>query len=129
MCIRDRWCSDTLFTILPRGLPHVGTLDLDGSLLLFTAGVSLLAGVLSGLTPALRAARPDLHDTLKEGGRGPSTTRYRAQAVFVIVQMAMALVLLVGAGLLMRTLVGLSRTDPGFDRSGVVTFGLSLAPA
>ena len=122
------WCSDTLFTILPRGLPHVGTLDLDGSLLLFTAGVSLLAGVLSGLTPALRAARPDLHDTLKEGGRGPSTTRYRAQAVFVIVQMAMALVLLVGAGLLVRTLVGLSRADPGFERAGVVTAGLSLSP-
>jgi putative ABC transport system permease protein len=121
------WWSDTLFTVLPRGLPHVA-LGLDINLLVFTAAISLLAGVLAGLTPALRAARPDLHDTLKEGGRGPSTTRYRAQAVFVIVQMAMALVLLVGAGLLVRTLVGLSRADPGFERAGVVTAGISLSP-
>src|SRR5262249_5876325 len=71
----------------------------------------------------------DLHETLKEGGRGPSTTRYRAQTVFVIVQMALTFVLLVGAGSLVRTLVRLSSIDPGFDKDGVVTFGLSLSPS
>src|SRR5207253_2150268 len=70
------WCADTLFAVLPRGVPHVGTLRLDASLLAFTAAISLASGVLAGLTPALRSARTDLHDTLKEGGRGPSTTRY-----------------------------------------------------
>ena len=123
------WCADTLSVVLPSGLPRVGTPNIDGGLLLFTAGVSLVAGVLSGLTPALKAARPVLHDTLKEGGRGPSTTKYRAQAVFVILQMAMALVLLVGAGLLVRTLIGLSRADPGFERANVLTMGVSLAPS
>jgi predicted permease len=123
------WCAETFFVVLPRGLPRVATPGLDTSLLVFAAISSLIAGVLSGLTPALKAARPDLYDTLKEGGRGPSTTRYRAQATFVIVQLALALVLLVGAGLLVRTLVGLSRVNPGFERSGVVTFGLSLSPA
>jgi predicted permease len=123
------WCAETFFVVLPRGLPRVGTPGIDTSLLMFTAVISLFAGVMSGLTPALKAARPDLYDALKEGGRGPSTTRYRAQAGFVILQMALALVLLVGAGLLVRTLVGLSRTNPGFVRDDVVTFGLSLSPS
>ena len=123
------WCAETLFVVLPRGLPHVGTVSIDTGLLLFTLAISIVAGVLSGLTPALKAARPDLHDTLKEGGRGPSATRYRAQAVFVILQVAMALVLLVGAGLLVRTLIGLARTDPGFERDNVITMGVSLSPS
>ena len=91
--------------------------------------ISLASGVLSGLTPALRSARTDLHEALKDGGRGPSTTRYRAQTVFVIVQMALTFVLLVGAGSLVRTLLRLSSIDPGFDRQGIVTFGLSLSPS
>jgi len=123
------WCAETFFVVLPRGLPRVGTPRIDTSLLLFAANISLFAGVLSGLTPALKAARPNLYDTLKEGGRGPTTTRYRAQAAFVILQIALALMLLVGAGLLVRTLVGLSRANPGFERSNVVTFGLSLSPS
>ena len=123
------WCADTLFAVVPRGIPRVGALDIDTGLLIFTAATSLFAGVLSGLTPALKATRSDLHDTLKEGGRGPSTTRYRAQAVFVVLQIAMAVMLLVGAGLLVRTLAGLSRSDPGFERSNVVSFGVSLSPS
>jgi predicted permease len=123
------WCADTLFLLVPRGLPRIAGLGIDPGLLLFTAAVSILAGVLAGLTPALKATRPDLHGALKEGGRGPSTTRYRAQAAFVILQMALAIVLLVGAGLLVRTLIGLSRAEPGFARANVVTFGVSLSPS
>ena len=123
------WCAESLFVLLPRGMPHTGKLGLDLGVLAFTATISLLAGVLAGLTPALKAARTDLHDTLKEGGRGPSTTRYRAQTGFAILQIALAFVLLAGAGLLVRTLVVLSTADPGFDRNGVVTFGVSLSPA
>jgi predicted permease len=122
------WCAENLFVLLPR-LPHAGSLGLDASVLGFTAVIAVLAGVLSGLTPALKATRIDLHDMLKEGGRGPSTTRYRAQAAFAVLQMAMAFVLLVGAGLLVRTLVRLSSVDPGFQKDGVVAIGVSLSPA
>jgi predicted permease len=115
--------------VLPRGFPRVGEVGIDSGVLLFTMAISIVAGVLAGLTPALKAARPDVHDALKEGGRGPSTTRYRAQAVFVVVQIAMALVLLVGASLLVRTLMRLSSETPGFDPDGVVTMGLSLSPS
>jgi hypothetical protein len=81
------------------------------------------------LDDELKATRIDLHDMLKEGGRGPSATRYRAQAAFAILQMAMAFVLLAGAGLLVRTLLRLSSVDPGFQKDGVVTAGVSLSPS
>jgi predicted permease len=123
------WCTETLFDVLPRGLPRFATLGLDGRVLAFTGAISIVAGVLAGLAPAVKSARPNLHDTLKEGGRGPSTTRYRTQAVFVVMQMAMALVLLVGAGLLVRTLAHLASVDPGFRSDQVVTLGLSMSPS
>ncbi|HEY5927380.1 MAG TPA: ABC transporter permease [Kofleriaceae bacterium] len=123
------WCTGTLFDVLPRGLPRVDQIALDARVLGFTAVVAVLAGVLAGLAPALKVARPNLHDSLKEGGRGPSTTRHRTQAAFVVLQVAMALVLLVSAGLLVRTLVRLSSADPGFEPDGMVSFGMSLSPA
>jgi predicted permease len=123
------WCTEMLFDVLPRGLPRFETVGLDGRALLFTGAISIVAGVLAGLAPAVKAARPNLHDMLKEGGRGPSTTRYRTQAVFVVLQMAMAVVLLVGAGLLVRTLAHLASIDPGFRSSRVVTLGLSMSPS
>lgn len=122
------WCAESLFGLLPSGMPHTGALGLDAGMLAFTASISLLSGVLAGLTPALRAARTDLHDTLKAGGRGPSTTRYRAQIVFAVIQIALAFVLLVGAGMLVRTLVSLAHADPGYAKDGVVTLGVSLPP-
>src|SRR5208337_214345 len=88
-----------------------------------------LAGVLFGLVPALKNSPADLHETLKEGGRGGSGARHRAQRVFVIVEMALALVLLAGAGLMIRSLSKLWRVDPGFDPHHVLTFRLSLPPA
>src|SRR5262249_8121268 len=86
-------------------------------------------GILFGLAPALRVSRPDLHNTLKEGGRGLSGVRHRAQGAFVVTELAMALVLLVGAGLMIRSLVRLWSVDPGFSSQNVMTFGLSLPPA
>ncbi len=81
-------------------------------------------GVLFGLTPALKTSRPDLHETLKQGGRGASGTRHRAQGVFVVVEVALALVLLTGAGLTIRSLIeALGGVDPGFSAHNVLTFG------
>ena len=111
---------------LPAALPHTRELALDSRVLAFTLGVSVLAGIVFGLAPALKASRINLQDVLKEGGRGSSGVRHRLQRVFVAAQVSMALVLLVGAGLMMRSLAALWRVDPGFDPSGAVTFSLSM---
>jgi predicted permease len=115
--------------VLPVQLPRAANIGIDGHVLFFTAGISLLAGMLFGIVPALRISHPHLHDTLKEGGRGGSGSRNRAQGAFVVAEMAMALVLLVGAGLMVRSLVVLWRTSPGFEPTNVVTFGLALPPS
>jgi len=111
---------------LPTTLPRMEEIGLDSRVLFFTLAISLLGGILFGLAPALKMSHPDMHETLKEGGRGASGTRHRAQGVFVVVEMAMALVLLIGAGLMIRSLVRLWSVDPGFNSQNVLTFGLSL---
>ena len=86
-----RWVS----CALPATLPRADEIGLDLRVLLFTLAISLLSGILFGLAPALKASQPELHETLKEGGRGLSGTRHRAQGIFVVTEIAMALVLLV----------------------------------
>jgi predicted permease len=122
------WATGAALGVLPAALPRAAEIHIDTRVLLFTAGVSLLAGILFGLAPALRTSQPRLHETLKESGRGTSGTRHRAHGVFVVMEMAMALVLLVGAGLMIRSLVALWNVDPGFRASNVLTFGLTLPP-
>ncbi|MEP6914280.1 MAG: ABC transporter permease [Acidobacteriota bacterium] len=103
---------------------------IDGWVLGFTLGASLLCGILFGAIPALTAAGPALNDSLKEGGRTGSAARgNRARDAFVVVEIALALVLLVGAGLLMRSFKHLLDVDPGFDPSRTVTMRLSLPSA
>lgn len=114
---------------LPATLPRADEIGLDLRVLLFTLAISLLSGILFGLAPALKASQPELHETLKEGGRGLSGTRHRAQGIFVVTEIAMALVLLVGAGLMIRSLVKLWSVDPGFSPNNVLTFSLSLPPS
>ena len=84
----------------------------------FTLGLSVLTGIVFGLVPALEATRFDLHDSLKEGGKsvGGSTGSNRVRSVFVVTQVALALVLLVGAGLLVKSLNRLQAVDTGFNR-------------
>ncbi|MGH7650116.1 MAG: ABC transporter permease, partial [Gemmatimonadaceae bacterium] len=120
------WSIRAVLGALPAALPHTGGIALDARVLGFTVGVSVLAGILFGLVPALKASRVNLQDVLKEGGRGSSRARHRLQRVFVAAQVSMALVLLVGAGLMMRSLAALWRVDPGFDPGHAVTFSLSL---
>ncbi|HKQ75164.1 MAG TPA: ABC transporter permease [Blastocatellia bacterium] len=114
---------------LPTGLPRVDEVGMDTRVLLFTAAISLLTGILAGLVPALKTSQWNLSETLKEGGRGTSGERRRAQGVLVVVEVALALVLLIGAGLMIRTLSALWNVDPGFRPDNVLTFGLSFPPS
>jgi putative ABC transport system permease protein len=123
------WGTKAGLSILPGTLPRADDVSIDPHVLLFTVIVSLIAGILFGLAPALKTSSPDLHETLKEGGRGSSGVRFRTQNIFVIAEMALAVVLLVGAGLTIRTLVALWTVNPGFDPNNVVSFGVSFSPS
>ncbi len=92
------WGTRAALRILPDVLPRAEEVRLDGRVLLFMVAASVLAGILFGLATALKAPRPDLNETLKEGGRGSSGARHRTQSVFVVVEMALALVLLARRG-------------------------------
>jgi predicted permease len=120
------WGTKAVLGTLPGALPRANEVSLDSRVLLFTIALSLLAGIVFGLAPALKTSRVNLEEILKESGRGLSGARHRLQGVFVAVEVAMALVLLVGAGLMVRSLAALWRIDPGFNPSHAITFSLSL---
>ncbi|MGC2314449.1 MAG: ABC transporter permease [Candidatus Acidiferrales bacterium] len=118
--------TSTALHVLPGTLPRASEIAMDGRVLLFTLGVSLAAGVLFGMAPALKTSRVNLQEVLKESGRGASGRRHRLHGVFVAVEVAMALVLLVGAGLMVRTFAALWRVNPGFIPNHAITFNLSM---
>ncbi len=120
------WGTKAVLGTLTGALPRANEVSLDSRVLLFTIALSLLAGIVFGLAPALKTSRVNLEEILKESGRGLSGARHRLQGVFVAVEVAMALVLLVGAGLMVRSLAALWRVDPGFNPSHAITFSLSL---
>ncbi len=123
------WGTHAALAVLPTTLPRAAEVELDSRVLIFTVAISLLTGILSGLAPALKTSKWRLSETLKEGGRGSSSARGRAQGVMVAVEMALAVVLLIGAGLMIRSLAALWNVDPGFRPDNVLTFGLSLSPS
>lgn len=122
------WGTRAALSLVSDTLPRAQEVRLDGRVLLFTFGVSLLSGFLFGLVPALKTSAPDLQSTLREGGRGGSA-RHRALGIFVAAEMAMALILLIGAGLMLRSLSRLWEVNPGFDPHNVLTFSVGLAPS
>jgi len=123
------WGIHAGLKLLPAALPRAEEIGLDFRGLLFTMAVSLLAGMLFGLVPALKISQADPQTALKEGGRGASTTRHRAQSIFVVMEMAIALVLLIGAGLMVRSLAHLWNVNPGFNPHNVLEFGYTLPPS
>jgi predicted permease len=124
-----QWGTQAAIALLPQRLPRAEQVVLDGRVLMFTFLVSMLAGILFGLVPALRTLHPNLQETLRESSRGSSGTRHRAQSVFIVAEMAMAVVLLAGAGLMIRTLVRLWNVNPGFNPKNAMTFLISLPPS
>jgi predicted permease len=123
------WGTRVALGALPSTLPRASEVGIDGHVLLFTAAIALLAGVLFGLAPALKISRTNLQQNLQEGGRGASGAHQGVHGVLVVVEMSLALVLLIGAGLMLRSLVQLWRVDPGFNSQNILTFGFSLSPA
>ncbi|HEV2224558.1 MAG TPA: ABC transporter permease, partial [Candidatus Acidoferrales bacterium] len=123
------WGTRAAIAILPQALPRSGNVGLDLRVLLFTLGVSVLAGILFGLAPAFKTSQRNLTETLKEGGRGSSGARHRLQGVFVIVETALALILLIGAGLMIRSLVALWNVNPGFNPQNLLSFSVAFPPA
>ncbi len=127
-----KWGTTIGIAAVPRSsfastLPRSDAIGLDLRVLLFTLFVSVITGIAFGLLPALKSFHRNIGETLKDAGRTVSGSRSRVQAVFVIGEMAMALVLLVGAGLMLRTLMQLWRVDPGFDPHNVINFGITPA--
>jgi putative ABC transport system permease protein len=120
------WGTQAVLAALPGTLPRANEISLDGRVLLFTMALSLLAAVIFGLAPALKTSRVNLQEILKESGRGSSGARHRLQGIFVVVEVALALVLLIGAGLMIRSLAALWRVNPGFNPSHAITFDLSM---
>jgi putative ABC transport system permease protein len=120
------WGTRAALGVLPTALPRSAEIGLDGRVLFFTLAITLLTGVLFGLAPALKVSLGNSSDGLKEGGRGVSGTRNRTQGVFVVAEMAMALVLLAGAGLMIRSLTRLWNVDPGFNPQNTLNIGVSL---
>jgi len=123
------WGTHAVISLLPDALPRAQEIGMDSHVFIFTAILSVACGILFGFAPAFKISRPDLQETLKEGGRGSSGTHHRVQGVFVTVEVAMALVLLIGAGLMLRSLAHLWSVDPGFNSHNVLTFNVALAPA
>src|SRR6516165_5889169 len=121
------WGTKAILKGLPTALPRASEVGLDSKVLLFTLALSLLTGVIFGLAPAVRATGTNLQEVMKQSGRGSSGFRHRLQGTFVAVEVALALVLLVGAGLMIRTLAALWRVNPGFNPNHAITFNLSLA--
>ena len=120
------WGTRAILDALPDVLPRTDEINMNWHVLLFTAAISLLTGIFFGLAPALKALRADMHETLKEGGRGSSGSRHHSQSIFVVVEVAMALVLLVGAGLMIRSIIALTKINPGFDARNVLSFETSI---
>lgn len=125
------WGVDLLIKVSPLEVPRLQEVGIDARVFAFTAGMSLLTGLLFGLAPALRSAKLDLNTTLKEGSRdsSDSVTRSRLRSLLVVSEVALSVILLVGAGLLIKSLVQLRHVNPGFNSQNVLVTSLSLSRA
>ncbi|MCI0490971.1 MAG: ABC transporter permease [Blastocatellia bacterium] len=121
------WMMDGLLALAPQDIPQLSQVELDSSVMAFTFGISVLTGVLFGMLPALHASRADLHSVLKEGGRTTAGSgREKTRGGLLVAEVSLALVLLVGAGLMLRTVFQLTRVDPGFNAENLLTMQFSL---
>jgi putative ABC transport system permease protein len=121
-----QWGIDLLKAMQPAYLPRLQEVEMNGTVFLLMLGLSVLTGFLFGIVPAMLASRSNLQDTLKEGGRAAGGGRHRLSGGLVVAQVALSLILLVGAGLVVHSFLRLMDVKPGFDSSNVLTLGVSL---
>jgi putative ABC transport system permease protein len=117
------WGVELLLALKPGNIPRLGEVRLSGQVFAFTSALALLTGIIFGLVPALHATTPNLNESLKEGGRGATDGVWsgRLRSALVVAEIALALVMLVGAGLMTRSFMRLQQVDPGFNPERVVT--------
>jgi putative ABC transport system permease protein len=122
------WGVEALLRMEPQGIPRLGEVRVDPTVIAFTMALALLTGILFGIVPAFQSARSGLASTLKESGRGTLTTRSgaRMRTALVVAEVALAVMLLAGAGLLIRSFSKLAAVDPGFKVQPALAFDLSL---
>ena len=123
------WGTDALVAAIPQTIPRAENIGIDATVLVFTLAVSVVTGIAFGLFPALQASKPSLNELLKEGGRGSTGSRHRVRGVLVVSEVALALVLLIGAGLMIRSILSLRSVQPGLDPHNVLTMQVPLASA
>ena len=123
------WGLDALLAVWPHALPRTTEIALDGRVLGFSLGLAVVTGVAFGLLPAWRASAPGIEEALREDAPGATGGRRRLQSTLVVGEVTLALVLLVGAGLLVRSFIRLSNVDPGFDTHDVLAARIRLTPA
>jgi len=107
-------------------VPRADEIAIDGRVLLFVLGASMLTGILAGVLPAIRAGRTDLNDALKEGGREAGAVGLKTRRLLIVCEVALSVVLLMGAGVMLRSLLALRHVDAGFDPRNLLTFDVSL---
>lgn len=122
------WGTRLVIGAAPDSLPRAQNVGLDPSVLLFTLGVSVLTGILFGLAPAFHGSQVQPHESLKEGARGSGGGRHRAERVFVVVEVGLAIVLLAGAGLMIQSIWRLWKVDPRFNPHNVLTAQVAISP-
>jgi predicted permease len=122
------WLLKLLIAISPANSPRIEEIGIDWRVFTFALGVTILAGLLFGLVPALHTSRPDLNDTLKESGRqgGPGSSRNRVGSFLIVSEIALSFMLLASAGLLIKSFINLRRTDPGFTAGNVLAVRLAV---
>jgi len=127
----SQWGLGALAALEPKHLPRFGTIEVDGAVFAFTLVLAVVTVVLFGLFPSFQACKVDLHQVLKEGTTrtGAGTRRGRARGILVVTEVALALVLLIGATLLIDSFVRITRLDPGYDYEHVLTMKMSLGDA
>jgi cell division protein FtsX len=123
------WVLSAVLAAAPGRIPRIENIGVNASVLWFAFAVSMLVGIVFSLLPALKSSKADVQAGLKEGGRGSSGAHQRTQSVLVAVEIALALVLLAGGSLLLRTIHNLWAVNPGFDTQHVITFQAGLSPS
>jgi len=123
------WGGDALMALAPDNIPRLNEVGVDARVFGFTVAVSLVTGILFGLVPAVHAARPNLNEDLKEGSKGAmgGGAGKRTRSVLVSVEVALSLVLLIGAGLMIKSFIRLRQTNPGFNPENVLAVDLTLS--